>query len=147
MNIVGLTVGKKHDPELAAGIEKYLKRLSRYVDFSFVIIPGSDKVTESIKILQQIKSDDAVVLLDETGRQLNTPEIAELLTDLQNSSIKRLVFVIGGAYGVNQSVFDRANIVLSFSKMVFPHQIMRLLLVEQIYRSFNLMAGGKYHHD
>lgn len=146
MKITVITVGKKHDKDLVVAIDKYQKRLKKFCDFSWVYIPTSNIDNESSMIERQLKSDDYVILLDETGEQVDNNQLAEKLEFLQNSSIKQLVFIIGGAYGVNYSLMGRSNITVSFSKLVFPHQLMRLILVEQLYRSYSILAGTDYHH-
>lgn len=147
MNIVCITVGKKHSPAFVAMISDYEKRLNIYVTFNFLYVPTSDKATESQKILAVIKPDDIVMLLDERGQDFNNMQLASYFDDLKMRSVKRIVIVISGAYGVDQSVFRRATTTVALSKLVFPHQLVRLIVVEQLYRSFNLLAGGKYHHD
>jgi 23S rRNA (pseudouridine1915-N3)-methyltransferase len=147
MKIVCLTVGKKHDPSLVDAMAEYEKRLSAYVQFDFSLVTPSNIQTESEAILKRLDADDYVLLLDETGRQLNNIDLAHHFADLQQRSVRRMVMIIGGAYGVTQDVKQRSDCTLSFSKLVFPHQIMRLLVVEQVYRSYNLLAGGKYHHN
>ncbi len=147
MKVTVITVGKKHDKDLTVAIEKYQKRLKKFCDFSWVYIPTSNIDSESSAIERQLKSDDYVILLDETGEQINNNELAEKIESLQNSSIKQLVFIIGGAYGVNYSLMGRANITISFSQLVFPHQLMRLILIEQLYRSYSILSGSDYHHE
>lgn len=147
MNIICLTVGKKHDATLAEAIASFEKRLQPYVNFEFDYIPTADKDTESAAILKRLKSDDYVILLDETGKSINNSQFAELINSAQSMRHKKLVIIIGGAYGVTEQVKVRANFILSLSALVFPHQIARLIVVEQLYRSFNLLAGGKYHHS
>jgi 23S rRNA (pseudouridine1915-N3)-methyltransferase len=147
MRILCLTVGKKHDPQFASAIETYQQRLAPYVSFEFGYIPPSDTSRESAAILSRIKDEDSVMLLDETGTQLTNRQLAGVFENAQQQSVKRIVIIIGGAYGVDDSVLARSDIVLSLSKLVFPHQLVRLLLTEQLYRSFNLLAGGKYHHE
>ena len=147
MKIICLSVGKKHDKVLADAIEQYQTRLSGFVNFSFEYIPTCDVKSESAAILKFLKDEDEVILLDETGRTVTNAELASDLESAMNKSTKRTVFIIGGAYGVNQQVKDRSNKIYSLSKLVFPHQIVRLLLVEQLYRSFSILSGGKYHHS
>lgn len=147
MKIICLTVGKKHDPDLRSAIQKYEDRLKRYSDFSFQLIAPSEKLAESAAILRSLKDDDFVILLDETGDLINNQELTGKIKELQQKSVKRLVFIIGGAYGVDQSVVERAQLVCALSGLVFPHQLVRLILAEQLYRTFNTLAGGKYHHD
>jgi 23S rRNA (pseudouridine1915-N3)-methyltransferase len=146
MNIVCITVGKKRAPEFVEAIELFEKRLRPYVQFSFAYIPSSEKSIESSKINALLKDDDHVWLLDERGKPIDNQAMTNALEALQNTSIKRLVIIIGGAYGVDESVFDRAHKTLALSGLVFPHQLVRLIVVEQLYRSFNTLAGGKYHH-
>ncbi len=147
MKITAITVGKKHDPNLAGAIAEYEKRLKGFCDFAWLIIPSSDKDTESTAILKAIKPDDVVVLLDENGRLSTSPQLASYLEMSQNSSVKHVVVIIGGAYGVNRDVINRCSVAVSLSRMVFPHQIVRLLLVEQLYRAYSILAGSGYHHS
>lgn len=147
MKIVCLAVGKKHEAEFRAAIDMYQGRLSRYVDFNFQLIPASDKQDESAQILKTLKQSDFVILLDETGDLINNQQLNDKVKELQLKSFKRLVMIIGGAYGVDSSVNERADNIYALSRLVFPHQMVRLILVEQLYRTFNALAGGKYHHD
>lgn len=146
MKIVCISVGKKHDKNFAPVIADYEKRLKKFCDFSWQIIPTSSVDIESSAIERTLKDDDFVILLDERGTQLDNQELAEKLEALQNSAIKRAVIIIGGAYGVNHQLIARANLSLGISNLVFPHQIVRLLVVEQLYRSYSILSGGKYHH-
>ncbi len=144
MKILCVAVGKKHDQNLAAAIAEYEKRLT---NFSWQLIPSSDKTQESQSIINQLKEDDIVILLDERGKMWGNERLAYALETLQNRSTKRLVFIIGGAYGVDANVQQRSSYILALSPLVFPHQIVRLLLVEQLYRTFSILADGKYHHQ
>ncbi len=146
MKNICITVGKKHDPNLAGAIEEYEKRLTKFCDFSWQLIPSSDKVQESAAILKQLKDDDIVILLDERGKLWANDRLAYALETLQNQSTKRLIFLIGGAYGVDISLQRRANYILALSPLIFPHQIVRLILAEQLYRTYSILADGKYHH-
>ena len=147
MKILAITVGKKHDKDIVLAIEKYQKRLKIFCDFSWEYVLTSNVDNESIHIEKLLKTDDQVVLLDETGQQISNQDFAEVIESAQNKSIKRLVFIIGGAYGVNYSIISKANLVMGFSKLVFPHQLMRLLLIEQLYRNYSILSDGKYHHE
>ena len=147
MKIICLAVGKKHDQEFSLAIEKYETRLRPYADFRFELIATGEVDSESAAILKKLTPDDKVILLDETGKQMNNRDLADLLTGYRNHSTKRLVIVIGGAYGVSDELKSRSDFVLSLSKLVLPHQLVRLILVEQLYRTYNLIAGGKYHHE
>lgn len=146
MKILAIIVGKKHDKEIVTAIEKYQKRLKKFCDFTWDYIPTSNVDSECLAIEKRINADDFVLLLDETGQSLNNQQLAETIEEVQNKSTKRLVFIIGGAYGVNYTIISKVSLVMSFSSLVFPHQIMRLLLVEQLYRSYSLLAGSNYHH-
>jgi len=147
MKITVITVGKKHEPNLQAAIAEYEKRLQPFCTFSWHIIPSSDKTAESVAILKSIPPDAAVVLLDENGRSISSSQLAQYIEISQNNSVKQVYLIIGGAYGVERSVFDRADAVISLSRLVFPHQIVRLLVVEQLYRAYSILAGSGYHHD
>ncbi len=143
MKIVCITVGKKHDANLADAIGDYEKRLN---NFSWHLIPSSEKAQESQAIIKQLNDEDVVILLDERGKMWTNDRLAYALETIQNKSVKRLIFIIGGAFGVDISLQKRANYILALSPLVFPHQIVRLLLVEQLYRTYSILADGKYHH-
>ncbi len=146
MNIKIISVGKRHDPAYDEKISEYEKRLKSFCRIEWLLVPSGDIEKESAKILKAIKQDDYVILLDERGVQINNQQLASALEKLQSRS-KNLVVVIGGAYGVDNNVRLRANNILSLSKLVLPHQIVRLVAVEQIYRSFSILSGSKYHHE
>lgn len=155
MKIVAIAVGKKHDSDIARAVDDYSKRLTRYVTFDWQILPpakgkmGVDetKRAESALLLTYIKDDDYVVLLDEAGVQLSSNELAGILDDLDMQTAKRIVFIIGGAYGVTDELKRRADVLWSLSKLVFPHQLVRLLLAEQLYRANTIRRGEPYHHE
>ena len=145
-----VAVGKKHESWVAEGIERYEKRLKRPFTTEWVLLPhsardgDSARQEESERVLSRIPSDDWVVLLDERGKMLSSPNLsATLLSPLESS--KNVTVIIGGAYGVDASVHQRANIVWSLSPLVFPHQLVRLILVEQVYRAQESAGGGPYH--
>ncbi len=147
-----VAIGKKHEDWVEPGIELYEKRLKQPYDCRWVLLPHSSlegvraREEESERILSRIKPSDYVVLLDETGQSFDSPGLARFCEESFSSS-KQLVFVIGGAYGVNAALQERANITWSLSKLVFPHQLVRLLLIEQLYRVQEIARGGKYHHQ
>lgn len=147
MKISVLCVGKKHDALFVDAINEFEKRLGHYCSFSWHLIASSDKEKESRQILARIKDDMHVMLLDERGTQFTTIEFSDYLERLQNTSTRELAIVIGGAYGVDEQIYKRADDTVALSRLVFPHQLVRLILVEQLYRSYDLLAGGKYHHD
>lgn len=151
MSIRILCVGKKHESWVVEGIERYQKRLKKPFDIEWVLLPHSAREgvsarqDESERILLRLHVDEFVVLLDEQGKNLDSPQLAALLLQPLESS-KNVTVIIGGAYGVDETIHDRADIVWSLSKLVFPHQLVRLLLVEQLYRAQEIVHGGKYHH-
>lgn len=146
MRISIITTGKKPDAAHQTIEQEYIKRLGAWAQVDWRLLPpGKSMDDESIKLLEALKPDDFVVLLDERGQQVTNEVMA---THLEKWLVagRHLVFVIGGAYGVNNAVRGRADYIWSFSALVFPHQLMRLLLTEQLYRLFSLRAGSKYHH-
>lgn len=147
-----LAVGKKHESWIQEGIQRYEKRLQRPFDVSWQLLPHSAREgdaargEESARILDKINDGDYVILLDERGTNLDSPSLSSyILSPLQRS--QAVVFIIGGAYGVDASVHQRANLIWSLSKLVFPHQLVRLILTEQIYRAQEITNGRPYHHE
>ena len=147
-----VAVGKKHESWIEGGVERYQKRLRRPFDIEWVLLPHSPRdgvqarQEESEALLRRLGGDEYVVLLDERGKLLDSPALsAALLTPLEQS--KNVVVIIGGAYGVDEAIHARANLVWSLSPLVFPHQLVRLMLVEQLYRAQDIAAGGAYHHN
>jgi len=151
MSIRIIAIGKKHEPWIADGVERYQKRLKRPYDIEWVFLPHSTlpndmaRQEESERIISRLNADDYVILLDERGKIVDSPILSKLLR-LPIDQSKQLVIVIGGAYGVDDSVQTRANYVWSLSKLVFPHQLVRLILIEQVYRSQEIYSGKPYHH-
>ena len=152
MKITILSVGKKNDPLSAAAIEEYEKRLKQSFAIQWNFVPYSGlsgdeaRRNESEKIRVHLKSNETVWLLDETGKQLTSPELSEKIETLKNGSTKDLFIIIGGAYGVDKTIKDRADFTWSLSKLVFPHLLVRLILVEQLYRAHEIARGSGYHH-
>lgn len=155
MQTVIIALGKKHDSELSAAITRYETILNTSLKPAWIIAdakarqgsePNKIKQAEADLILQHIKPDDTVIVLDEHGSQFTSPQLAERIQEARNSSTKRLVFVIGGSYGLGQNVIDRAQFVWSLSKLVFPHQLVRLILIEQLYRAETILQNKNYHH-
>lgn len=147
-----IAIGKKHEPWVVEGIERYQKRLKRPFIVEWVLLPHSElpasmaRQEESKRILSRLNDGDYVVLLDERGKNIDSPSLAELLLAPLESS-RDVVVIIGGAYGVDETVHERANFVWSLSKLVFPHQLVRLMLSEQIYRVQEIAGGKPYHHE
>ncbi len=157
MKIHLISVGKSHDSNLKLSIEDFSNRIKKYYPIEFQIIPTAKnaanlseielKKNEAIIILSQLQKDDFLVLLDERGKQLSSIELAEFIQQRANESCKKIVFLIGGAFGVDTQIMDRANYLWSLSKLVFPHMIVRLILAEQIYRACSILRNEKYHHQ
>ena len=146
-----IAIGKKHELWITDGVHRYQKRLKRPFEVEWVILPHSAlsdtraRQEESQRILSRLKANDYVVLLDEKGKSIDSPGLSRLLlTRLEVS--KEVVIIIGGAYGVDDTIIHRANFVWSLSKLVFPHQLVRLILTEQIYRAQEIASGNPYHH-
>ncbi len=149
--ITVVAIGKKHEDWITPGLERYEKRLRRPFDVAWVLLPHSSlegvkaRLEESNRLLARLDDDAFVILLDETGRQIDSPALASLIEECQVNS-RRITVVIGGAYGVDERLQQRADMVLSLSKLVFPHQLVRLILLEQLYRCQEITRGSGYHH-
>ena len=134
------------------GIERYQKRLKKPFDVEWVLLPHSAKQgleareNESEAIFSRLRPDQYVVLLDETGKLLDSPALSGVLLQQLESS-RPVTIIIGGAFGVNDDLKRRADLVWSLSSLVFPHQLVRLLLIEQLYRAQEIAAGKPYHHE
>ena len=152
MRQILLSVGKRHDPALQASIEDFTIRLDREIETTWHLIKpsGADELTarrvESAAVLDFVKSDDFVVLLDERGRELSSEALSAQYDDWL-ARPGRIIFVIGGAYGVDEAMHARADYVLALSKLVFPHQLVRLVLAEQLYRARMISKNHPYHHS
>lgn len=158
MNITIITVGKLKEKYLKEAIEEYSKRLGRYCKLEIVELAdektpdnASEKEEEAIKekegqgILSKIKDNMFVIAMDLKGKQLTSEEFANYIENLGVMGDSNIAFIIGGSLGISKSVLARANYKLCFSKMTFPHQLFRVMLLEQIYRGFRIMKGEPYH--
>jgi 23S rRNA (pseudouridine1915-N3)-methyltransferase len=151
MTIRVLAIGKKHESWVTEGIERYEKRMKKPFDLKWQLLPhsaregDSARTEESERILAKVDARDFLVLLDERGKNIDSPTLAKTLQRPFDTS-RNITVVIGGAYGVDASVHERADFTWSLSKLVFPHQLVRLILTEQLYRAQEISAGGKYHH-
>lgn len=147
-----IAVGKKHESWVAEGIERYQKRLRPPFLVEWVLLPHSSlegdraRQEESVRILSRLEGNEYVILLDERGKLVDSPTLSTLLLGQLHAS-RTVVLVIGGAYGVDETVHQRAQFTWSLSPLVFPHQLVRLLVVEQLYRAQQIEAGGSYHHE
>lgn len=156
MKFLLLSAGKTHDKIYVDAIQEFSKRLQNYYATEWKCLQirkntinneNAIKKAEAELILSVIAKEDYVILLDEKGKMLSSPQLAQAIQQNVNESIKRIVFVIGGAYGVDKTVWDRAKWVWSLSPLVFPHQLVRLILVEQLYRACTIQRNEKYHHS
>ena len=155
MRITLVETGKTRDEYILKGISEFRKRLERYVPFSIETIPDlkhSRHMTmkevqkkEGEQIIRRIKPDSYVILLDERGREFTSISLAEHINSLEGR-VKHIMFVIGGPYGFADSVYSLANERISLSKLTFSHQMVRLIFLEQLYRSFTILKGEPYHH-
>ncbi len=147
-----LAIGRKNESWILDGIERHQKRLKAPWNVEWVLLPHSAREgsqarqEESSAILSRLKDDDFVILLDERGKLLDSPTLSRQIEQVFPTS-KTPVFIIGGAYGVDDSLASRANLILSLSPLVFPHQLVRLILTEQLYRAQEIAAGHPYHHQ
>lgn len=156
MKIHFWSIGKTHEPYVRPGIEVFTKRISHYYPIEWKLIsPPKNaanlsvnelKKAEAETLLNLINQDDVLILLDEKGKQLTSEELANLIQTNADKSYKSCIFLIGGAFGVDEKIIKRANIIWSLSKLVFPHQLVRLILTEQIYRACTINRNEKYHH-
>lgn len=151
------SVGKAHEPHVKDAVEMFTKRISNYfpVQWNIVPVPKNSgmlsemdlRKKEGESILNFLEKEDYLVLLDERGKQLTSEGFADFLQARANESTKNIVFLIGGAYGVSDGVMKRADYKWSLSTLVFPHQLVRILLAEQVYRACSILRNEKYHHS
>jgi 23S rRNA (pseudouridine1915-N3)-methyltransferase len=151
------TVGKAHESFVKEGVEMFTKRIANYYPVDWNIISGPKnaaalnetdlKKKEGEIILTALQKDDFLVLLDERGKQLTSEGLASFIQQRANESAKHIIFLIGGAYGVSEAVMQRANFKWSLAQLVFPHQLVRLILAEQVYRACSINRNEKYHHQ
>tara|TARA_B110001450_G_C17534359_1_gene445936 strand:+ start:277 stop:750 length:474 start_codon:yes stop_codon:yes gene_type:complete len=157
MKVKLILIGKTKSKFLVEGEAEYFKRLKHYCKFSEQLINDIKNAgrlskkelinKEGIFILREIKKNDHVILLDDKGSRLSSVEFSEFLNKKIASSVPELVFIIGGAYGVSEEIYQRADAKLSLSKMTFSHQMVRMIFKEQLYRAFTILKGEKYHHE
>ena len=156
MKISLWTIGKAHDVYVKAGIEEYTKRISKYypVDWNIIPVPKNAamlsetdlKKREAEMVLQWLRPDDYLIPLDERGKQLTSEGFAQWLQTRSNESTNNLIFLIGGAFGLDEAILGKAQLKWSLSQLTFPHQLVRLILAEQVYRACTILRNEKYHH-
>jgi 23S rRNA (pseudouridine1915-N3)-methyltransferase len=154
LKLAFLSVGKPNEPYVKEGIDNFTKRISHYYPIQWQLIAPAKateldqiKKAETQSILKSIGPTDVLILLDESGIMLNSPGLAKLIQQKANQSTQRIVFLIGGAYGVTNEIKQRAQFTWSLSELVFPHMLVRLILAEQVYRACSILANEKYHHE
>lgn len=147
-----IAVGKKHESWVQEGISRYEKRLKAPFNFDWVLLPHSSldgdraREEESERILSRLDGYDYIIVLDERGKTLDSPALSGLLGEQLHRS-QKVAVIIGGAYGVTDELRQRAHLLWSLSPLVFPHQLVRLILVEQLYRAQQIELNGRYHHE
>ncbi|MBX3242594.1 MAG: 23S rRNA (pseudouridine(1915)-N(3))-methyltransferase RlmH [Chitinophagaceae bacterium] len=156
MKFLFLSVGKPHEAYVSRGVEDFTQRINRYYPVQWQLIPPPKnaaalpdnelKKQEAIQIVGVIQATDFLVLLDERGKQFSSIELADLIQQKAVSSTRRIVFLIGGAYGVDERLLKQAGLTWSLSKLVFPHMLVRLILAEQVYRACTISRNEQYHH-
>jgi 23S rRNA (pseudouridine1915-N3)-methyltransferase len=146
MKILFVFGGGKYDADTLPLSEHFLTRILRHTKADVVLVPETGSTDDSI-FLRHIKPEDTVLLCDERGTHYTSPLFATLIDRIQQSSTKRLVVVVGGAHGVSDVLRGRADYVCALSSMVFPHQLARIMILEQVYRAHAILAGTKYHHE
>ena len=156
MKIQLWSIGKNHEPYVKAGVEEFTQRISKYYPVQWNLIPPPKnagmlsemdlKKKEGEVLLDWLGKDDYLVALEERGKQLSSEGLAAFIQQRSNESTKTLVFLIGGAFGLDEAVLRRANFKWSLSHLVFPHQLVRLILAEQVYRACSILRNEKYHH-
>ena len=157
MKIKLLVIGKTDSKEMQSLIEVYQERLKHYAKFDIRVIPDlkktknlseiQQKEKEGELILKEIEPTDELILLDENGKSFHSVGFSEFLQKKMNSGLKQLVFVVGGPYGFSDTIYQKANEKISLSKMTFSHQMVRLFIIEQIYRGYTILNNEPYHHQ
>jgi len=156
MKICLWSIGKKNEAYVSRGVEDFTHRISKYYPVEWTLIPMPRyagmmsemdlKKKEGEMVLDWLKKDDFLVALDEHGKELDSERLADFLQKKSNQGLKNLVFLIGGAFGLDEAVLKRADFRWSLSPLTFPHQLVRLILAEQLYRACTILRNEKYHH-
>jgi 23S rRNA (pseudouridine1915-N3)-methyltransferase len=156
MKISIWAIGKNHESYVKPGVEDFTKRVSKYFKLEWSILPVPKNAgmlsemdlrkKEAETVFNWLKESDYLVALDENGKELTSVQFSEFIQARANSSVKNIVFLIGGAYGLDKSVLAKADQVISLSALTFPHQLVRLILAEQLYRACTILKNEKYHH-
>ncbi len=155
MKIKCIAIGKTKSQDFSSIIKSYLSKINHYINFEFIIIneiksiknKSIQKNKEAEAILKNIKADSHIILLDENGKELSSVFFSKFIQHHLNSSKKEIIFIIGGAYGFSDKLLKRANEKISLSKMTFSHQMVRIIFLEQLYRSFTILKNEPYHNN
>jgi 23S rRNA (pseudouridine1915-N3)-methyltransferase len=157
MKIQFWSIGKEHESYIKMGVEDFTKRIGRYypVEWTLVPVPKNAgmlsqmdlKKREAATILEWLDKDDYLVALDERGKTFTSEGLAQFIQTRANESLRNLVFLIGGIYGLDETILQRADHRWSLSQLTFPHQLVRMILAEQIYRACTILRNEKYHHS
>ncbi|MFT3705701.1 MAG: 23S rRNA (pseudouridine(1915)-N(3))-methyltransferase RlmH [Agriterribacter sp.] len=156
MKIQFCAIGKSDEAYVKEGVKDFTQRISRYYPVEWKIIAPPKKgaavqeaewkTKEGVLIMEHVKKDDFLIALDERGKMLDSSKLASFIEVRLNESVKQMIFLIGGAYGIDETVLKRSNFIWSLSSLTFPHQLVRLILAEQVYRACTIIRNEKYHH-
>ncbi len=156
MKITLINTGKTHEKHIREGVDLYIKRLQKYVPVAVVDIPEikgaggvtseKQKVMEGTALIRQMARHDYIIVLDEKGVEFGSEEFAEHMQKIMNRGYKSLAFITGGAFGFSREVYSKSDERISLSRMTFPHQLVRLIFIEQLYRAFTILNNEPYHH-
>jgi 23S rRNA (pseudouridine1915-N3)-methyltransferase len=156
MKIQLWSIGKPHEPYIKTGVEEFTHRISKYYPVSWTILPTPKNAgmlsemdlrkKEAETLLEWLQKEDFLVVLDEGGKEFSSSGLAQFIQARANDSCRSLVFLIGGAYGLDETILHKASHRWSLSKLTFPHQLVRLILAEQVYRACSILKNEKYHH-
>ena len=155
MKIKCIAIGKTKSQDFSSLIKSYLNKINHYINFEFIILneiksiknKSIQKNKEAEAILKNIKADSHIILLDENGKELSSVFFSKFIQHHLNSSKKEIIFIIGGAYGFSDKLLKRANEKISLSKMTFSHQMVRIIFLDQLYRSFTILKNEPYHNN
>ncbi|MGZ5133737.1 MAG: 23S rRNA (pseudouridine(1915)-N(3))-methyltransferase RlmH [Flavitalea sp.] len=157
MKIEFWAIGKNHEPYIKTGVDEFTNRIANYYPVKWNIIPPPKnaghlnepvlKKKEGEMILAAMANEDYLVLMDEKGKEFSSHALSNFLQCRANESHKHLIFLIGGAFGVDETIMKRANFTWSLSLLTFPHQLVRLIIAEQLYRACTILRNEKYHHS
>lgn len=157
MKISFWSIGKANEAYIKSGVEEFTNRISKYfkVDWNIIPVPKNAgmmsemdlKKKEGEMILGWLEKNDYMIALDERGKQMSSVGLSKFIQARANESVKKLVFVIGGAFGLDEAILKRADLKWSLSELTFPHQLVRLMLAEQVYRACTILRNEKYHHS